>query len=58
MIVMAGASRMSSVRGLNARPQTAMVLPFSEPKWRCILVTSSCFCAALTCSTASRILKV
>ncbi len=37
-MVIAGASRMSSVRGLNARPHSAIVLPFSEPKWRCILL--------------------
>ena len=29
---MAGASRMSSVRGLNASPHTAIVLPFRDPK--------------------------
>ena len=28
----AGASRMSSVRGLNASPQTAIRFPLSEPK--------------------------
>ena len=28
MIVIAGASRMSSVRGLNASPQSAIVRPF------------------------------
>ena len=45
MMVIAGASRMSSVRGLNARPHSAIVLPFSEPKCFCIFSTSTCFCA-------------
>ena len=40
-----GASRMSSVRGLNASPQTAMRLPFSEPKCVSIFASSRCFCA-------------
>ena len=38
MIGIAGASRMSSVRGLNARPQTAIVLPFSDAEVRLHLV--------------------
>ena len=33
MIQIAGASRMSSVRGLNASPQIAIVWPASLPKW-------------------------
>ena len=48
---------MSSVRGLNASPQTATVLPFSAPKCARILANSRIFCAALTASTALRILK-
>jgi hypothetical protein len=51
----AGASRMSSVRGLNASPHTPRVFPFSEPKCLRILPNSRVFCAALTDSTASRI---
>ena len=34
MITIAGASRMSSVRGLNASPQTAIVLPFQAAEVR------------------------
>jgi hypothetical protein len=46
---------MSSVRGLNERPQTAKRLPFrSPPKWRSSLRNSSVFCAALTVSTAQQ----
>ena len=58
MIGIAGASRMSSVFGLNARPHTAMVLPFSElPKCASIFFTSTRFWYSLTASTAFRILK-
>src|SRR5439155_1369869 len=57
MIGMAGASRMSSVRGLNARPHNANVRPFMVLKWRSILSTSRCFCTSLTASTASKVLK-
>ena len=50
----AGASRMSSVLGLKARPQTAMVFSLSSPR-KCwwILRKSTSFCASLTASTAS-----
>ena len=57
MTVMDGASRMSSVRGLNESPQTAMRRPSSEPMASTILSTSRCFWAAFTASTASRIRK-
>ena len=57
MSTMAGASRMSSVRGLNARPQTAIVRPFSEPKCRSIRPASTDFCRSFTRSTACRISK-
>ena len=57
MIGMAGASRMSSVFGLNARPQTAMVLPFSDAEVRLHLLHEHRFCNSLTDSTALRILK-
>ena len=48
MIVIAGASRMSSVRGLNARPQSAIVRPFRSPKCASIFSTSRDFCGSLT----------
>ncbi len=49
-----GASRMSSVLGLNARPQIAKVRPLrSSPKRRTTLSPSTRFCASLTASTAS-----
>ena len=60
MITMAGASRMSSVRGLNASPHSAIVFParpFSPLKWATILSTSRPFCRSFTASTARRILK-
>ncbi|MND01653.1 hypothetical protein D3C83_207290 [compost metagenome] len=52
-----GASRISSVRGLNDSPQTATVRPFMLPKWPRILARSRVFCSALTVSTARRIWK-
>ncbi len=52
-----GASRMSSVLGLNARPQTAMRLPDSEPKCCFIFARSRTFWRLLTLSTAFRIWK-
>ena len=58
MIGIAGASRMSSVRGLNARPQTAIVLPFRSPKCCCIFATSRAFCRSFTASTALQDLEV
>ena len=58
MMAIAGASRMSSVRGLNASPQTAIVFPFTElPKCAASSSTSRSFCASLTASTAFRIEK-
>ena len=48
---------MSSVRGLNASPHNAIVLPCRLPKCASILATSRSFCASLTHSTAPRILK-
>src|SRR5207302_997868 len=42
-IVMAGASRMSSVRGLKARPHSAMVRPLRSPKYASILDTNRVF---------------
>ena len=39
---------MSSVRGLNASPQTPIVFPFSVPKCARIFATSRVFCALLT----------
>ena len=58
MIGIAGASRMSSVLGLKASPQIAIVLPFNlPPKCREILLTSTRFCSWFTVSTAFRILK-
>ena len=63
MIGIAGASRMSSVRGLNANPHTAIVLPASDfaplpdlaglPNTRSSFTSSRCFWILLTCSTAS-----
>jgi hypothetical protein len=51
-----GAARMSSVFGLKARPQSAMVAPFNfGPKCRRSLVTSTSFCRLLVASTACRI---
>jgi hypothetical protein len=51
-----GASRMSSVLGLNASPQSAKVRPCSFPE-KCvrIFLTSTCFWRVLTASTALRI---
>ncbi len=47
---------MSSVPGLNARPQTAIRLSARCPrKWASIFSTSTCFCRWLTSLTASRI---
>ena len=48
-----GASRMSSVLGLKARPQTAKLRSLrSRPKRSKTLSTSTTFCASLTESTA------
>ena len=56
MIGSAGASRMSSVLGLNARPHSAKVRPArSSPRRATIFSTSRSFCASLTASTAARI---
>jgi hypothetical protein len=52
---MAGASRMSSVRGLNDKPQTAIVLFLSDPKCVSSFETKRTFCASLTRSTALRV---
>ena len=52
MTAAAGASRMSSVRGLNASPQTAMTLPFRVPRWAAIRGTRTRRCASLAASTA------
>ena len=53
MIVIAGASRMSSVCGLNARPQTAKSLPLRFPlKCLSILLNSTFFWRSLALSTA------
>src|ERR1051325_3868957 len=58
MIGIDGASRMSSVFGLKASPQTATILPFSDPpKCVSIFFTSTRFWYSLTASTALRILK-
>ncbi len=51
MTVMAGASRMSSVLGLKARPQTPTVSPCSEPKCLRAFSTSVRFCRSFTRST-------
>ena len=58
MITRDGASRMSSVFGLNASPQSAIVRPArSAPSRATILSTSTCFCASLTSSTAASTLS-
>ena len=49
--VIAGASRMSSVFGLNASPHTAMVFPASEPKCFVAFSTSQRFWRSFTRST-------
>ena len=50
----AGASRMSSVSGLKARPSTARVLPLSlPPRALRILLIMRAFCASFTSITAS-----
>ncbi len=52
-ITIAGASRTSSVRGLNASPHNANVRPVrSAPKRAFTRWTRSCFCSSLTASTA------
>ena len=48
---------MSSVRGLNASPQSAIVRPDRLLKCCSILSTSRSFCRWFTSSTARRILK-
>ncbi len=53
----AGASRMSSVRGLNDSPHTAIVLFFSEPKCVSSFEMKRTFCASLTRSTAFSVWK-
>ena len=53
MTAIAGASRMSSVRGLKARPHTATVLPASPPRCAATRGTSTAFCASFVRSTAS-----
>ena len=53
MIAMAGASRMSSVRGLKASPQTAIVFPARAPRCAATRGTRTDFCASLVRSTAS-----
>ena len=53
--VIDGASRMSSVRGLNARPQIANRRPSSRsPNSATTFSTRRRFCASLTSSTALR----
>ena len=53
-IVRLGATRMSSVLGLKAKPHRAIVLPLrSSPKRCTILSTSTSFCCSLTASTAA-----
>ena len=48
-----GASRMSSVLGLKARPQTAIRLPSTEPSAASSFANRTCFCVSFTRSTAS-----
>ena len=57
MTAMAGASRMSSVRGLKARPHTATVRPDSPPRWAATRGTSTAFWASFVRSTASTTCK-
>ena len=58
MIVIAGASRMSSVRGLNASPHSAIVRPLQLAEVRLHLVARAATSgASFTASTARRILK-
>src|SRR5260363_97663 len=53
-----GASRISSVLGLNARPQMAKRKPLkSIPRRAVIFFASTSFCAAFTALTACRIRK-
>ena len=53
MITRLGASRMSSVLGLKASPQSAMRRPErSSPKRRTIFATRTPFCRSLASSTA------
>ena len=47
-----GASRMSSVSGLNASPSSATVLPRSGPRWRVSLPITRRFCSSFTSITA------
>ena len=46
-----GASRMSSVFGLNASPSRAIFLPRSEPRWRVSLPITRRFCSSFTSIT-------
>ena len=56
MSTSAGASRVSSVPGLNARPHTAIRLPFRlPPKWASTFSPSFFFWRSLTATTAFRI---
>src|SRR5207249_2386768 len=47
-----GASRMSSVSGLNASPSRATFLPRSEPRWRFSFPITRRFCSSFTSITA------
>ena len=58
MMTRLGASRMSSVLGLNARPHIAKVLPDrSSPYLATTLSTRTIFCSSLTSSTALSIFE-
>ena len=49
-----GASRMSSVSGLNASPSSATCLPRSEPRCRFSFPITRRFCSSFTSITAER----